>query len=93
MKLTKIQIERLVRKIFDELAANKIVTYKSPEEKVILRAIEYISADYDKERELERDARKMLEDIERQHTTGELDRHKMLQMIKRKLAEERKIIL
>ena len=92
MKLTKIQIERMVRRVINELKENNVVTFKAPEEKVILKAIDLVSSDYDKERELEREANTMLEQIER--TSSEpIDRHKMFLMIKRKLAQERNFVL
>ncbi|MCB0394971.1 MAG: DUF507 family protein [Bdellovibrionales bacterium] len=92
MKMTKIQIERMVRRVFDELKSNAVVTFKENEEKVYLRAMDLVAADYERERQLERDAQKMLDDIERQNP-GPLDRHKMFLMIKKKLAQERKVVL
>lgn len=94
MKLTSIQIERMVRNVFKELEENNVVDYKVPQEKAILRAIELVKGDYDKEREIEREAEVMLENIERQNQGGEeINRHKMFLMIKKKLAQEKGFVL
>ena len=82
----------MVRQVFSELKANSVVTFKQSEEKVISRAIDHVVADINRERDLDRDAQKMVDDIERSNP-GPLDRRKMFQMIKKKLAQERKIVL
>jgi hypothetical protein len=92
MKLTKSQIERLVRQVLEELKTTKIMTIKVPEDKVFRRACELIEQEYEVESQLERQVNKMLDDLERQNPNG-FQRSKMFQMLKKRLAQEKGIIL
>lgn len=92
MKLTKIQIERLCRTVLNEMKKQNIVTYKAPEDKVFRRAVELIQNEYNKEKDLEREASAMVEDLERKNPGG-FERHKMFLMIKQQLAKQKGVIL
>jgi hypothetical protein len=92
MKLTPIQIDRMVRKIFDQLKEQKIVEFKTAEDKVHKRAVAIIEADYAKELELDRAVNKMLDELERKNP-GEFERYKMYPMLKKRMAKEKGIIL
>ena len=92
MKLTKVQIERLTRKIFDELKAQNIVTFKVPEDKAFRRGMELIEEQYQIEKNIEIEARQMVETLEKQNPGG-FERHKMFLMIKKKLAKDKGVIL
>jgi hypothetical protein len=92
MKLSKTQIERLVRKVLEELKTAKIMTIKVPEDKVFRRAVELIEEEYAQEALLEREVHKMLDDLERQNP-NQFQRGKMFQMLKKRLAQEKGIIL
>ncbi|PIT99146.1 MAG: hypothetical protein COT74_09030 [Bdellovibrionales bacterium CG10_big_fil_rev_8_21_14_0_10_45_34] len=92
MKISKVQVERLVRNVFESLEGQSIVTYKAPKEKVIQRSIKAVTDNIDEERQIVFAAQKMVDDLEAQNP-GAFDRHKMLQMVKKKIAEERKFIL
>ena len=84
MKWSKEQIKRVVKGVFNDLKANNIVTFKSPEDLVMTKAINYVIADQNKDREIDKQARKMVEELESQ-TSDPIDRHKLFQMIKKKL--------
>ena len=84
VKWTKEQIKRVVKGVFNDLKANNIVTFKSPEDLVMTKAINYVVADQNKDREIDKQARKMVEELESQ-TSDPIDRHKLFQMIKKKL--------
>ncbi len=92
MKLTSVQTDRIVRKIFDELKSQGLVEFKSPEDKVFRRAVELIQADARREVELDREVNKMLDDLERKNP-GEFERYKMFPLLKKRLAKEKGIIL
>ena len=92
MKLTPLQMQKLVEKIFDHWKKANVVTFKEDEKKVLARAVEVIKLNYQQESELDKDVFKMLDDLERTNS-GEFQRHKMFPILKQKLAKERKIIL
>jgi len=95
MHLKEEQIHRLAEKILNDLIAAEEVLLKA-ERGVILAAIKSaISADLLAEDSLEKDAERMLQENLAALGKGalEIDRHKMLRMIKERLAKERKIIL
>lgn len=92
MKLTTLQMTAIVQKVFDALKKNNIIIYKDDEKKVFARALKAIQDDYQKELDLEKEIVRMLDDLERQNPGG-FQRHKMYQLIKPKLAKEKKVIL
>jgi len=94
MRLKDDQIGKLSEKVLADLtAAGQIVLKK--ERGVILAAIkEAVRADIKAEEDLEKDAENLLEQTLRSMRGGaDIDRHKMLRMIKEKLAKDRKIVL
>jgi hypothetical protein len=94
MRLKDDQISKLGEKVLADLtAAGQIVLKK--ERGVILAAIkEAVRADIKAEEDLEKDAENLLEQTLRSMRGGaDIDRHKMLRMIKEKLAKDRKIVL
>jgi len=95
MRLKEEQIHRLGEKILNDLITAGEVVLKT-ERGAILAAIKSaISADLQAEESLERDAERMLQENLAALGRGavEIDRHRMLRMIKERLAKERKIIL
>ncbi len=92
MKLQKDHIEWLAQKVLASWKADTQVHLKVPEKQIYDMILSVIQKELDHERELERDVQQMLDKIEREHGTG-LDRHKMSQMIRKKLAQEKKVIL
>jgi hypothetical protein len=94
VRLKDDQIDRLGERVLADLAAAGQITLKK-ERGVILAAIkEAVKADIRGEEELEKDAANLLEQTLRSMRGGaDIDRHKMLRMIKEKLAKDRKIVL
>jgi hypothetical protein len=92
MKLTKVQIERLVRTVLTELKTQKLATFKVPEDKILKRGIELIDEEYQAEKDLETEAKKMIDDLERKQGGG-FERHKMFLMIKNELAKKKGVVL
>jgi hypothetical protein len=92
MKLTPLQMQKLVEKVFDALKAQNIIQFKEDEKKVFARAIDAVKAEYQIEADLDREVNQMLDQLERTHG-GEFQRYKMYPILKQKLAKEKKIIL
>lgn len=92
MKLTPLQMQKLVEKIFEHWKKNNVITFKEDEKKVMARALESIKAEYDKESALDLEVNKMLDQLERSNP-GEFQRYKMYPILKQKLAKERKVVL
>lgn len=85
-------MDRMVRKVFDDLKAQNLIEFKNPEDKVFKRAIELVQNEYKKEADLDREVHAMLDDLERKNP-GEFERYKMFPMLKKRLAKEKKVIL
>lgn len=92
MKLTGIEIERMVRRVFDHLKSQNIMQFKESEDKAFRRAVELVQEEFDQEAALDAEVNKMLEDLERQNPNS-FERYKMFPLIKRKLAKQKGIIL
>ncbi len=90
--MTQNHIESLVRRVLLELEKKKLVTFNKTKEAVLNRGKEIINADYEREAVLEQEIMRMLDDIEKQQT-DQFERHRMFKMLKKKVAEERGIIL
>lgn len=94
MRLKKDQIDRMAEKILSDLETAKLVSLKG-ERKPALETIKaVITNDIKAEEDLENEAERILDQTLRA-TGGSsgIDRHKMLKMIKDKLAKERNIVL
>jgi hypothetical protein len=88
------QIIRLAEKVLDDLLAAKLVMVKKERGKLVQAIRDALAADQKTEETLERDAERLLEQSLAAMGGGAgIDRHKMLRMIKEKLAKERKIVL
>jgi hypothetical protein len=94
VRLKDEQIERLAEKVLSDLSSADMIILKK-ERGIVLSGIkEAVRADLMAEEALERDATALLEQTLRSMRGGaDIDRHKMLRMIKEKLAKERKIVL
>jgi hypothetical protein len=92
MKVSQNQLESIVAKVFESWKKNNVVTFKADEKKVFSRAVEVLKEELMKEAELEKEVNKMLDDLEKTNS-GQFQRHKMAQMIRQKLAAQKKVIL
>lgn len=92
MKLTPLQMQKLVEKVFEAWKSQNMVTFKADEKKVFERAMAALKEEYQREADLDREVNKMLDELERTHS-GEFQRFKMYPILKQKLAKERKVIL
>jgi hypothetical protein len=92
MKLTSNQMQVIVERIFKHWKLKNIVTFKEDEKKVLQRGVELLKGDLQREIDLEKEVHKKIEELERSNP-GEFQRHKMFQLMKAKLAKERKVVL
>jgi hypothetical protein len=95
VRLKDDQIARLAERILADLTTADLVRLKRERGAVVAGIRDAISADIKTEAALEKDAENLLEQTLRSmgNAAGGIDRHKMLRMIKEKLAKERKIVL
>ncbi len=92
MKMTQNNLESLLRKVLLEMEKKKLVTFNKAKEAVLSRGKEIINSDFDKEAQLEKEVMRMLDDIEKEQG-DQFERHRMFLMLKKKVAEERGIVL
>ena len=92
MKLNDKHIKALVKSVFDELKSQQQVTFKVSEEKVFLRAVELVHQEFEKEKQLDEEVHRMMDDLERQNPDS-FQRYKMFPMLKKRLAKEKGIVL
>ena len=92
MKMTQNHIESLVRRVLLELEKKKLIQFNKTKEAVLNKGKEIILADFSKEEELEKEVLRMLDDIEKDQT-DQFERHRMFKMLKKKIADERGIVL
>lgn len=95
MRLKEDQIHRLAEKVYNDLAGEGLIRPKGERGVVVAGIVKAISQDLSREQQLERDAERLLDETVAAMGRGaaEIDRRKMLRMIKEKLAKERKIVL
>ncbi|NJD90205.1 MAG: DUF507 family protein [Geobacter sp.] len=95
MRLKDEQINRLGEKILNDLTVAGEVVFKGERGAALAAIKAAITADLLAEESLERDAERILNENLKGlgRAAVEIDRHRMLRMIKDKLAKERKIIL
>jgi len=89
------QIKRLAEKVYSDLAADGLIEPRFERAAVLAGIAGVITEDLKRELNLERDAERMLDETIAAMGRGaaDIDRRKMLRMIKEKLAKERKIVL
>lgn len=82
----------MTKLILDKLVDQKVVIFKEPEDKVRQRAVDLIKADIEREKALENEVNKMIDDLERQNP-GSFQRFKMFGLLKKRMAKEKGIVL
>ena len=90
--MTQNHIDSLVRRVLLPLEQGKHITFNKNKEAILAKGKEIINKDFEKEAELEREVMKMVEALEAEQGEN-FDRHRMFKMMKKKVAEERGIVL
>lgn len=93
MRLKKEHVDRIAELILIQLKAKNLITLRSSEKTILAKIIQIITQDLMGEDNLERKARDLLDQYRPQIQSGQLDERRALQMIKAKLAKERKMVL
>ena len=93
MRLRRKMIDHVAKTVTDRLLDQGLLTVDGPRETVIAEVSRLITADLMIEDRLNDEVRELLKAYESQIEKGQVDYQKMFQMIKRKLAKERGIIL
>ena len=95
MRLREEQIHGLAEKVYNDLAAEVLITPRGERGAVVAGIARAISQNFAAEQKLERDAEKLLDETLDAMGRGaaEIDRRRMLKMVKDKLAKERNIVL
>ena len=94
MRLKDEQVNRLAERVLEALTAAGLITLKAERGKALDGIRKAIAADVKGEEDLEREAERLLEQTLRaMGGRTEIVRHKMLKMIKDRLAKEKGIVL
>jgi hypothetical protein len=95
MKLKEDQIRSLAEKVYNDLAREELITPRGERGAVVAGIAGAIAQNFAAEQKVERDAEALLDETIRSMGRGaaDIDRRRMLKMIKDKLAKERKIVL
>ncbi|KIE43851.1 DUF507 family protein [Geobacter anodireducens] len=94
MRLKDEQIARLAERLLEGLTAAGLITLKAERSKVLDGIRRAVAADIKGEEDLDKEAERLLEQTLRSMGGGAgIDRHRMLRMIKDKLAKDRGMVL
>lgn len=94
MRLKDEQVGRLAERVLEALTAAGLITLKTERGKALDSIRKAIAADVKGEEDLEREAERLLEQTLRSMGgSAGIDRHKMLKMIKDRLAKEKGVVL
>jgi hypothetical protein len=95
MRLKEEQIRGLAEKVYSDLATENLITPRGERSAVVSGIIRAITQNFAAEQKLERDAEKLLDETLDAMGSGaaQIDRRRMLKMVKDKLAKERNIVL
>ncbi|MBT1071162.1 DUF507 family protein [Pelotalea chapellei] len=95
MRLKEEQIRRLAEKIYADLIGDGLIVPRREKSLAVEGIVKAIQHDISRDQTLEKDAERMLDETIAAMGRGgaDIDRRKMLRMIKEKLAKDRKIVL
>jgi hypothetical protein len=95
MRLKEEQIKRLAEKVYTDLVNDGLIVPRREQSTALEGIVKAIKQDISREQNLEQDAERMLDQTIAAMGSGgaDIDRRKMLRMIKEKLAKDRKIVL
>ena len=78
--------------IFKDLKDKSIVEFKEKEQDVFNKAISIVYADFEREKKLDEEVNDMMDDLDRKNP-GSFQRYKMFPLLKKKLADQKGIVL
>lgn len=92
MKLKQDQIGKLAHLIYEALSQDGQIKILSSQDSVLNKIEGILLADAQKEEEIEREARKMMDQFKAKIEAGDIDYHKMYSMVKKQLMKDKKFI-
>ncbi|HTP40868.1 MAG TPA: DUF507 family protein [Nitrospiria bacterium] len=93
MRMTHERIQTMAAAIVHRLVTQRAISVRNPETELVARVTALIEAELALEDQLNRDARELLKQYQRQIDSGQVDYQRMFTMVKRQLAKERGVIL
>jgi len=93
MKLSPAQVEKLSQAVLDRLLKRSLLSSSAGGESILSRIKTIILNELQVEDKLDEEVRTILEAHRKEIDEGRVDYNKMFQMIKKKLVQERNIIL
>lgn len=93
MRLNTFQIESLAKKILGTLEQKKAVEFREGQSVALKKCVEILQKDYESEKLLEDEVNKQLDQLERAQPQDGFNRHQMFRMMKKKIAEEKGVVL
>jgi hypothetical protein len=93
MRMTHERIVTMAHAIVHRLVAQRAIGVHGPEVELAAHVTSLIERELALEDQLNRDARELLKQYQRQIDSGQVDYHRMFTMVKRQLAKERGVIL
>lgn len=85
-------LQKLANLIISDLKSQNLIQFKVSEDKVIQRALALLVEDFNREKALDEEVNRMLDDLERKDP-GSFQRYKMFPLLKKKLAQQKGIVL
>lgn len=93
MRLKLNEIERLSRRIIETLNDKKLFVPKVALPKLIQRIQEVVLKNMEEEEAIDRQVAQTMTQFEEQIRRGEVEHHRMLQMVKKQIAKEKKFVI
>ncbi len=92
MRLKEFQVKQICQKVLLTLRAKQLIVLKKSEAEVLAKMEQIFIADLKVEDDLNREAEKILAQYEAK-MGDKIDRHKMLNMIKKQLIKDRNLVI
>lgn len=92
MKLKPEHLKKLAKLIYSKLAEQKLITINTSEAIVLSKIEKILLSDAETEMAIEAEAKKTMEKFKAQVASGEVEYHKMFQMVKKQLMKDKGFI-
>lgn len=92
MRLRPDIYKKIARLVLNDLRTNKLVVLRVPEKTVLTKIESVLLHDAKIEEDIDLEAKKTLEKFRAQVVSGEIEYHKMFQLVKKQLMKEKKFI-
>jgi hypothetical protein len=93
MRIAHGRVEMMAHAIVQRLVAQRAIVVHGPESELVAHVTGVIERELAVEDQLNQDVRELLKQFQRQIDSGDVDYQRMFTMIKRKLAQDRGVII